>query len=290
MSEQMAIPGLTPDTPLQDVKAEDVSIERLVVDDPGEPPDAAFVRSVETLGFLQPIRVRADDEGRLRVVAGRRRYAAARRLGWETVPVVYETRRSGASEILGLAEQYQRSPNPVAEYRLVAALRERGWSTEAIARAAGMSQKQVQRRLLLGNAPPEILVAVEAGDVAASVAEAMATVPDATGRRLLARFRATGKLTGKDVTEERRALTASAVASLAFDVPDLPYEPNGSAPDRAPSVPSSALRLDECPVDVLVRAALDQIGDDASTSTRIGRAARSLRSALRYLGADEPAV
>ena len=55
--------------------------------------------SIQTLGVLQPVLVRPLEEGRFQLIAGERRWRAARRAGLDTIPaVVRDTDDLGAVE------------------------------------------------------------------------------------------------------------------------------------------------------------------------------------------------
>lgn len=104
--------------------------------------------SIAAYGLLQPVVLRRMGE-RYQVVAGHRRVAALRALGWAAVPAL--TRQVAESEayILTLIENLQRddlSPREEAQ-ALEVLLREQGWGTRQVAEAIKRSPAYVSKRL-----------------------------------------------------------------------------------------------------------------------------------------------
>jgi ParB family chromosome partitioning protein len=112
-------------------------------------PDLAA--SIADVGLLQPILARVHS-GRLVVVAGHRRLAAVRSLGWSTVPVlVNRTIRPDDVLAAALAENNQRADlDPIEEARALAELQRRdALSVNALAAKVGRSHPWVAGRLAL---------------------------------------------------------------------------------------------------------------------------------------------
>ena len=109
-----------------------------------------LVGSIERDGLLLPPRARRVD-GRLELIAGHRRVEAARRLGWETIPVEVVECDDAEAARAGLSENLQRaSLHPLDEGRqFKAVMEELGWDQKKLAKAIGRSPSYVRERLQL---------------------------------------------------------------------------------------------------------------------------------------------
>jgi ParB family transcriptional regulator, chromosome partitioning protein len=104
--------------------------------------------SIQAYGLLQPIVLR-EVGGRYEIVAGHRRFAAAKRLGWHEIGAVIRTDDSDGAYILTLVENLQRDDlTPKEEARgLEVLVRERGWGTREVAEAVKRSPAYISKRL-----------------------------------------------------------------------------------------------------------------------------------------------
>ena len=105
--------------------------------------------SLRAYGLLQPIVVRPTGGDRYEIVAGHRRFAAARALGWTELPAVVRHAEQDQAYVLTLVENLQRDDlSPREEARaLEVLLREHGWSTRQVAEAIHRSPAYVSKRL-----------------------------------------------------------------------------------------------------------------------------------------------
>lgn len=112
--------------------------------------------SIRRLGLIHPLVVTRDE---LVLVAGERRYAALRRLGWVTVPVQYtdelEPARLRAIELEENIKRqditWQDQVRAVREYHALRASEEPKWSQESTAEAIGLSRQQTGSMLAVAN-------------------------------------------------------------------------------------------------------------------------------------------
>jgi ParB family chromosome partitioning protein len=115
--------------------------------------------SIRAQGIVQPIVVAQDGDGGYSIVAGERRWRAARRAGLDEVPVVVRD-VADDRELLetALVENLQRSDlNPLEEAKAYRALKERfGMSQEEIAVRVGKGRSTVANRLRLLRLPDEV--------------------------------------------------------------------------------------------------------------------------------------
>ena len=189
--------------------------------------DAALeelTESIRQYGLIQPITVRRIDNGYYQIIAGERRWRAARAAGLDEVPVrVIEADDRRAME-LALVENLQREDlNPIEEARGYQTLmREYGLTQEDAAAAVGKSRPTVANALRLLNLPEETLSLVEDGTLSAGHARALLPIRDAKAQRSAA----------QTVIDKRLSVrqTEALAARLAKEAPRT------EASRRAPSV------------------------------------------------------
>ena len=136
--------------------------------------------SIAQYGLIQPITVRKLDSGYYQIIAGERRWRAARLAGLTKVPVrVLEADDRRTAE-LALVENLQREDlNPIEEARGFRALMtEYGLTQEDAARSVGKSRPAVANAMRLLSLTPEVLELVEKGTLSAGHARALVPVLD----------------------------------------------------------------------------------------------------------------
>lgn len=113
--------------------------------------------SIREVGLIQPIVVQKIAEGRFQIIAGHRRYAAIKKLGWKDVPCLIRRDMLPDEELLAmLVENGQRSGlDPIEEARALGKLKSAGMVDIEIARKVGRSQSYVSGRLALLALPTE---------------------------------------------------------------------------------------------------------------------------------------
>jgi ParB family transcriptional regulator, chromosome partitioning protein len=122
--------------------------------------------SIKTHGVLTPILVRPLGAGTYRLVAGERRYRAAKLAGLDTIPAVIDTSDDeGVVLQKQLVENLQRSDLlPLERAIAFGQLRDRfSWSVREIARQLGVSKSFVQRSLELLELPDDLQAALSDG-------------------------------------------------------------------------------------------------------------------------------
>ncbi len=154
-------------------------------------PEAAsgLAESVRSQGVIQPLLVRPRAAGGYEIVAGERRWRAAREAGRETVPAVVREADDRETMLLGLVENVAREQlTPVEEARAYSVLiDEFGLSLGDVAERVGRSKPSVSNRIRLLELPDDVLGMVERGQLSEGHARAVLAVPDHEGRRRLAR-------------------------------------------------------------------------------------------------------
>ena len=141
--------------------------------------------SIRQHGLIQPIVVRKIDSGYYQIIAGERRWRAARAAGLTEVPVrIIEADDRRAME-LALVENLQREDlNPIEEalgYRTL--MEEYGMTQEAASAAVGKSRPAVANALRLLNLCPPVLHMVEEGALSAGHARALLPIRDAAAQQ-----------------------------------------------------------------------------------------------------------
>ncbi|MBI5106077.1 MAG: ParB/RepB/Spo0J family partition protein [Solirubrobacterales bacterium] len=187
----------------------DLPVE-LVKPNPGQPRRRfdqealqALAGSVAERGVLQPVIVRPRPGGTYEIVAGERRWRAARLAGLEQVPALVQDRDDAASLEVALVENMAREDlNPVEEARAVAALVEDlGLTREEVGRRVGRSRVAVSNLLRLLDLPDEALALLEDGTLTEGHGRALLLAEDHAERKRLARD-AAGHGWSVRVTEE----------------------------------------------------------------------------------------
>src|ERR687886_176306 len=119
----------------------------------------ALADSVRERGLLQPVLVRPLPGGTYELIAGERRWRAARLAGLETVPALVRPHDDAASLELALIENMAREDlNPVEEARACALLvDELGLTREEIGRRVGRSRVAVSNLMRLLDLPDDVL-------------------------------------------------------------------------------------------------------------------------------------
>ena len=136
--------------------------------------------SISQYGLIQPITVRKLDSGYYQIIAGERRWRAARLAGLSEVPVrVIEADDRRTAE-LALVENLQRQDlNPMEEARgYLSLMRDYGLTQEETAQSVGRSRPAVANALRLLTLRPELGELVETGVLSAGHARALIPLND----------------------------------------------------------------------------------------------------------------
>ncbi len=152
-------------------------------------PLNGLTESVRAQGVVQPVLVRPLGDGTYELVAGERRWRAARAAGLATVPAVVRETDDRDSLLLALVENVAREDlSPIEEARAYAALLDEfGLSLGEIGERVGRSKPAVSNRMRLLELPDDILTLVERGALTEGHARAVLAVPENDERRRLAK-------------------------------------------------------------------------------------------------------
>ena len=152
-----------PDQPRQDFDEEELQ---------------ALADSIAEHGIIQPLTVRELNSGYYQIIAGERRWRAARLANLSEVPVVIIEADDKKAMELALIENLQRQDlNPVEEalgYRSL--MEDHGLTQEEAAKRVGKSRPAVANALRLLGLCPEVLEKVRTGELTAGHARAVLTL------------------------------------------------------------------------------------------------------------------
>jgi ParB family chromosome partitioning protein len=150
---------------------------------------SGLAESIRSQGLIQPVVVRPREAGGYELIAGERRWRAAREAGVSAVPAVVREAGDRESLLLAVVENVAREDlNPVEEARAYAVLiDEFGLSLGDVSTRVGRSKPAVSNRVRLLELPQDVLGMVERGQLSEGHARAVLAVPDHDGRRSLAR-------------------------------------------------------------------------------------------------------
>jgi ParB family chromosome partitioning protein len=170
---------------------------------------SALAASIETSGIVQPLLVRPLPDGSYELVAGERRWRAAREAGLAKVPAVVRDQAEAERLQAALIENMVREDlNPVEEARACAALIEDlGLSKEDLARRVGRSRPAVSNLIRLLELPDEVLELLEAGELSEGHGKALLGVKGNDARRRLGRDASRGGWSVRE-TENRVRLAS----------------------------------------------------------------------------------
>jgi ParB/RepB/Spo0J family partition protein len=146
-------------------------------------PGPELVDSVRRLGILHPVVV-AEVDGLYRILAGRRRVAAAYVAGLEEVPCTVVDATYGQMQAVSLAENAHRSPNPVSDLYAILRLLDRGHSVDSIARELGLSRGLVRSRMQLAGLDRVMRSRLQSGELGVNLARVVAGLPEARQEEL----------------------------------------------------------------------------------------------------------
>ena len=145
--------------------------------------------SIRIHGVIQHLTVRRLSSGYYQIIAGERRWRAAKQAGLDEIPAVIIEADDRKVMELGLIENLQREDlNPAEEARGYQTLMaEYGLTQEQVAQRMGKSRPAVTNALRLLNLPEDLMALVEDGSLSAGHARALLGAPNQTLQRQAAK-------------------------------------------------------------------------------------------------------
>jgi ParB family chromosome partitioning protein len=180
--------------------------------------------SVREVGVLQPVLVRHVSDEDYELIAGERRWRAARRAGLATVPAIIRNASPGESLEQALIENLNREElNPLEEAAGYQQLIEDFELThEQLSARVGKSRVAITNSLRLFQLPPSVQRLVAEGRLSAGHARALLATPDRAFQEALARKAANEQLSVRAVEEAVRERNRTGNQKVANDVPPPP--------------------------------------------------------------------
>lgn len=157
---------------------------------------ADLAESIRIHGIIQPLTVRRLSSGYYQIIAGERRWRAAKSAGLDEVPVVIIEADDRKVMELGLIENLQREDlNPAEEARGYQVLMEDyGLTQEQVAQQMGKSRPAIANTLRLLTLPHEVMALVEEGTLSAGHARTILGAPTAALQKEVAKRVVSGQL------------------------------------------------------------------------------------------------
>lgn len=191
---------------------------------------ADLADSIRTHGIIQPLTVRRLSSGYYQIIAGERRWRAAKLAGLHEVPAVIIEADDRTVMELGLIENLQREDlNPIEEangYKVL--MDEYGLTQDEVAQRVGKSRPAVANALRLLALPDAVHLLLEEGRLSAGHARAILSAPDKELQKRLAQ---------KVVQDGLSVRQTEALAKRLAKAQDLLDE------DAAPAVPDFSIYL-----------------------------------------------
>jgi ParB family chromosome partitioning protein len=181
--------------------------------------------SISENGVLQPILVRAYGEGRYQIIAGERRFRAAKLAGLSEIPAIILERDDKATAKIALIENVQREDlNPLEEARGYKALQdEYGMTQEELANEVGKSRPAIANTVRLLDLPEEVLTLVASGELSAGAARTLLGLKSRDDMILLAQRAVECDLSVRVIEDEVKRLNKPKKEEVEEELPIVDY-------------------------------------------------------------------
>lgn len=182
-----------------------------------------LAESIRVHGIIQPLTVRRLSSGYYQIIAGERRWRAAKEAGLAEVPAVIIEADDRKVMELGLIENLQREDlNPAEEARGYQVLMEEyGLTQEQVAQQMGKSRPAIANTLRLLALPEDILKLLEEEALSAGHARAILALPSPALQRQAAKKVIEGQLSVRQTEALVKALQKQKADKPKTDGPDL---------------------------------------------------------------------
>ena len=176
---------------------------------------SALAASIAEVGVIQPIVVRASDDDGYELIAGERRWRAAKRAGLPSIPAIIRDSDDLASLETAVVENLHRQDlnalEEAAAYQQL--IEDFALTQDQVATRVGRSRSAVANTIRLLHLPAPVQRLVIEGQLSAGHARALLAAPDAASQQALARRVVKERLTVRDIEELLRGEGEEAVES-----------------------------------------------------------------------------
>lgn len=159
-----------------------------------------LAQSIKTHGIIQPLVV-VQKNDRYMIIAGERRWRAAKIAQLSTVPVMVRNYTEKEINEISIIENLQREDlNPMEAARAMKKLMDDfGWTQEVVAERLGKSRSVIANTIRLINLEPEVIELIEQGKISAGHARSLVVVTNRNAQLKLAKQVMEKKLTVRDL-------------------------------------------------------------------------------------------
>jgi len=226
--------------------------------------------SIREVGVLQPILVRPLPDGSYELIAGERRWRAARRAGIQTIPaLVRDVDDAGALEQALVENLHRADLNPLEEAAAYQQLIEDFELThDEVAVRVGRSRASITNTLRLLQLPPSIQRQLQEGALTMGHARALLGTPDRAFQEQLARRAAAEGLSVREVEEAVRLRN------------------EGAQPTRAPSQAAITAAAEARPRPAGLIELEERLGDRLATRVQVSMGTKKQRGRIVVEFAD----
>ncbi len=136
--------------------------------------------SIKSYGILQPITVRQKSENEYELVAGERRYRAAKLAGFTSIPAIINNMSDEASAVLALLENLQREDLNFIEEALgyENLIKEHSFTQQQLAEKLGKNQSTIANKLRILRLPDDIKIRLVENNLTERHARALLKLPN----------------------------------------------------------------------------------------------------------------
>lgn len=179
-----------------------------------------LAESIVEHGIIQPIVVRKNGD-RYEIIAGERRWRAARMAGLKTVTVLVKITDEKEASMMALIENLQREDlNPMEEARGIRAMmKEYAVNQDEIGKTLGKSRSQIANIVRLLNLPEEIQGMLERDEISTGHAKVLLSIKNEAMQKALAENVRNERLSVRQLEEEIRELEREKKTRAVYEKP-----------------------------------------------------------------------
>ncbi len=162
-----------------------------------------LVNSIRIHGIITPIILVSKNDGRYMIIAGERRWRAARRAGLKTIPAIVRNYTNEQIREISLIENIQREDlNPIETANAIKQLMDEcDYTQEQVAERIGKSRTVVTNTIGLLTLPQQVIDMIATGRLSAGHAKVLISLDDPEAQILLALKGCDGKLSVRKFEE-----------------------------------------------------------------------------------------